>query len=116
MTQDGGDPRTKVRRSDRGKDDEWIAAFRKLLEANDIGWCFWTYKRLDTERCVASIVKPAGWDRIVAFAEHPRSTYKELREQRPPRAVIDQALGEYLENIRFESCRVNQGYLEALGF
>jgi len=95
---------------------EWIAAFRGLLEENDIGWCFWTYKRLDTDRCVTSIERPTGWDPIVAFAEHPRSTYKELREQRPPREVIDRALGEYLDNVRFEACRVNPGYLEALGF
>jgi aryl-phospho-beta-D-glucosidase BglC (GH1 family) len=94
---------------------EWIAAFRELLETNDIGWCFWTYKRLDTERCVVSIDKPTGWDTIVAFAEHPRSTYKELREQRPPRAVIHGALSDYLDRIRFEACWVNQGYLAALG-
>jgi hypothetical protein len=94
---------------------EWIAAFRKLLETNDIGWCFWTYKRLDTDRSVVSIEKPAGWDEIVAFAEHPRSTYQELREKRPPRTVIDQALEGFLENIRFEACRVNPGYVDALG-
>ena len=95
---------------------EWIAAFRTLLEQNEIGWCFWTYKRLDTDRCVASIERPTGWDQIVAFAEHPRSTYQEVREQRPPQDVIERALGEYLDNIRFEACRVNPGYLEALGF
>ena len=51
----------------------------------------------------------------MAFAEHPRSTYKDLREQRPPRPVIDQALDDYLDQIQFGACRVNQGYLEALG-
>ncbi|MGC9396840.1 MAG: glycoside hydrolase family 5 protein [Anaerolineae bacterium] len=94
---------------------EWIAAFRELLEANDIGWCFWTYKRLDTERSVVSIAKTPEWDAIVAFAEHPRATFKEIREQRPPRDVVDQALRDYLDHIRFEACRANPGYLAALG-
>ncbi|MBN1584366.1 MAG: glycoside hydrolase family 5 protein [Anaerolineae bacterium] len=95
---------------------EWIAAFRELLEANNIGWCFWTYKRLDTDRCVVSIEKTPEWAEIVAFAEHPRSTFKEIREQRPSREVIDRALNDYLDHIQFESCRVNKGYPAALGF
>jgi endoglucanase len=95
--------------------DEWIAAFRELLEARDIGWCFWTYKRLDTERCVASIARPDGWDEIVRFANDPRSTYKEVREARPPADVAARALDTYLENVRLANCTINQGYLEALG-
>jgi hypothetical protein len=94
---------------------EWIAAFRELLEAHDIGWCFWTYKRLATDRSVVSIVRTAEWDAVVAFAEHPRTTFKEIRDSRPPRQVAAKALGDYLENIRFENCTVNEGYLDALG-
>ena len=94
---------------------EWIAAFRELLEDNDIGWCFWTYRRLDTDRCVASIARTPEWDAIVAFAEHPRTTFQEVRESRPPRQAIDRALRDYLDNIRFEDCRTHAGYLEALG-
>ncbi len=92
---------------------EWITAFRELLEANDIGRCFWTYKRLDTERCVVSIKRTPEWDAIVAFAEHPRATFKDIREQRPSRQVVEQALRDYLEHIRFAACRVNPDYLAA---
>ena len=94
---------------------EWIAAFRELLEANGIGWCFWTYKRLDTDRSVVSVERPPEWDEIAAFAEHPRSTFKEVRESRPRREVIDQALGDFLDRVAFQACRVNPGYLAALG-
>jgi hypothetical protein len=41
-------------------------------------------------------------------------TQKELRENRPPREIATKALGDYLENIRFENCRINEGYLRAL--
>ena len=93
---------------------EWIAAFRELLEAHDIGWCFWTYKRLDTDRSVVSVTRTPEWDNVVAFAEHPRSTFKEVRDNRPPRQVAAKALDDYLENIRFANCRINEGYLRAL--
>lgn len=96
--------------------DEWIASFRTLLEENGIGWTFWTYKRLDTERCMASIPKPADWDSVVTFAEGPRGTYQEVRENRPPFEVAARALDAFLNNLRFENCRVNQSYLQkALG-
>ena len=94
---------------------EWIATFRELLEANAIGWCFWTYKRLDTERCVVSIERTPEWDAIVAFAEHPHTMFKEIREQRPSRGVVDRALRDYLDHIRFETCQINPSYLAALG-
>jgi hypothetical protein len=94
---------------------EWIAAFRELLEAHDIGWCFWTYKRLDTDRSVVSIPRTPEWDEVVAFAEHPRSTFQEVRENRPPTLVAARALDDYLENIQFDHCRINEGYLRALG-
>ncbi len=94
---------------------EWIAAFRELLEAHNIGWTFWTYKRLDTDRSVVSVEKAPEWDEIVAFADHPRATFKDVREQRPSRQVADRALRHYLDHIRFEACRVNPGYLKALG-
>jgi endoglucanase len=95
--------------------DEWIDSFRKLLEANDIGWCFWPYKRLDAASCIASINPPADWSAIVAFADGPRATFEEVRKHRPPKEKVEKALSDYLERIKFENCRVNQGYLKALG-
>lgn len=95
--------------------DEWIASFRTLLERNNIGWCFWPYKKLDATSCVASINKPADWDAVVAFAEHPRTTYEDVRKNRPPKEKIERALAGYLEGIKFKNCRVNEGYLKALG-
>jgi hypothetical protein len=92
----------------------WIREFRELLESHHIGWCFWTYKRLDTNRCVVSIEKTPEWDAIVAFAEHPRARFADIREQRPPRDIIDRALNDYVQNMKFGACRVNKEYLEAL--
>jgi endoglucanase len=95
--------------------DEWIASFRGLLERNRIGWCFWPYKKLDATSCVASIDKPADWDAVSAFADHPRTTYEDVRKNRPAGEKIERALADYLERIKFKNCKVNGGYLKALG-
>jgi endoglucanase len=95
--------------------DEWITSFRTLLEANKIGWCFWPYKKLDATSCVAAITAPAEWGSVVAFADHPRASFEEVRNNRPPKEAVARALGAYLENIKFKNCKINEGYLKALG-
>jgi endoglucanase len=95
--------------------DEWIASFRTLLESNNIGWCFWPYKKLDATSSVVSINRTAEWDAVIAFADHPRTTFEEVRKNRPPTETIRKALSDYLEGIKFANCRINQGYLKAMG-
>ena len=95
--------------------DDWIYSFRTLLEAHNIGWCFWPYKKLDATSNPVSINPPDDWAAIITFAEGPRSTFEEVRKNRPPREKIQKALRDYLEQIKFTNCKVNQGYLKALG-
>lgn len=95
--------------------DEWIASFRTLLERNNIGWCFWPYKKLDATSCLASINPPKDWDAISDFANGPRTTFEEVRKHRPAKEKAQRALSDYLERTKFANCRVNQGYLKALG-
>ena len=97
--------------------DQWIKQFRTLLDQNDIGWCFWPYKKMDATSCLVSIPKPAYWDEIVKFAQLPQGTAnaEKLISSRPPIDHCTGALQSLLENISFKSCRINQGYLDALG-
>jgi endoglucanase len=95
--------------------DEWIDSFRRLLEAHNVGWCFWPYKKLDATSCAASINAPADWNVIVGFAEGSRTTFEEVRKRRPPIEKARKVLREYLEQVKFANCRVNHGYLKALG-
>lgn len=89
-------------------DDEWNGLFRRLHEEHGIGWSFWTYKNLDTPSTVVSIPRPEGWNQIVAFADGSRET-------RPSEEVIDRAIAEYLEGIRFRNGVVRWSYLASLG-
>ena len=95
--------------------DEWIDSFRKLLEAHNVGWCFWPYKKLEATSCIVSINLPQDWNAVIAFAEGPRTTFEEVRKRRPPKEKVQKALSDYLERMKFANCRVNQGYLRALG-
>jgi endoglucanase len=95
---------------------KWIASFRTLLENNDIGWCFWTYKRLDTDRSIVSINLPNGFDKIVDYANSNRQTFDEIRKSMPDRDKVKETVSEYLNNIKLENCKINKEYIRALGF
>ena len=97
--------------------DEWIAQFASVLEKNNIGWAFWPYKKMENPRAVVSIVPSADWGKIVEFAKLPRGTANvEQRVQaRPDQETITRAFAEFLESMRLQKCRVNEGYLRALG-
>jgi endoglucanase len=97
--------------------DEWIATFVKTLENNNIGWAFWPYKKMERSSAVVSIVPPADWGKIVEFAKLPRGTahVEERLKARPEQETITRAFADFLENLRLQKCRVNKGYLKALG-
>lgn len=97
--------------------DEWIAQFTKTLESNEISWTFWPYKKMDATSSIVSFSRPAHWDDIVKFAQMPQVTgdNEKLIAARPSIEVANQALAELLQKIRFSECRVNSGYIQALG-
>jgi endoglucanase len=97
--------------------DDWISQFVKTLEKNDIGWAFWPYKKMAKPSAVVSIIPPSDWDKIVEFAKLSRGIAhaQERLKARPEQETINRAFAELLENIRLKKCRVNDGYLRALG-
>ena len=52
---------------------------------------------------------------IVDFVDGPRKSFEEVRKRRPPKERVQKALNDYLERIKFANCRINSGYLKALG-
>jgi len=97
--------------------DEWIAQFVKALEKNNIGWAFWPYKKMEKSSAVVSMIPPADWGKIVEFAKLPRGTAhaEERLKARPEQETITRAFAELLESVRVQKCRLNEGYLRALG-
>ncbi|GAB6283509.1 MAG: hypothetical protein STSR0008_22820 [Ignavibacterium sp.] len=95
--------------------NEWIASFTRLLEKNNIGWCYWPYKKMESPRGVVSIPKPNDWDVVIKFAKSSRSTFEEIRQNRPDIQTSKNALNELPENIKLKNCIINYDYLKALG-
>ncbi len=87
--------------------DQWNAAFRTLHEAHDIGWCFWTYKNLNTPSTVVSVTQPEGWNAIVAFADG--------HGPKPDARLIDDAMRQYLRGLRLPNATIRWSYLASLG-
>lgn len=95
--------------------DEWVGAFRRLMERNNMGWHFWPYKKMEKTSCMVRINKPANWDLIIQYTQQPRNNFNEIRASRPDQALVKQAMLELLENMKFANCLKNPGYIEALG-
>jgi hypothetical protein len=93
--------------------DSWNTAFRRLHETFGIGWCFWTYKNLDSSSTVVSIPRPPGWDAIAAAGSAPPPRPGTAARLSQSEAV---AIGrQYLDAIKFINGQVNRGYLNSLG-
>jgi hypothetical protein len=93
--------------------DLWIKAFRTALENHDIGWAFWTYKRMATTRSLRSFDEPPYWDELVSYESDLGASQPPRR--RPTVAHVKAALDGILRNARFENTRANEGYVTALG-
>lgn len=96
-------------------EDSWIDSFRVLLEKNDISWCFWPYKKMDSPRGMVQFPKTKEWEEIIKYAEQSRKSFYAVRDTKPKKEIIDKALSDLLENIKFRNCTINDGYIKALG-
>lgn len=96
-------------------ENSWIDSFRVVLEKNQFGWCFWPYKKMDSPRGIASFARTAEWDSIITYAKSPRNSFDDYGKNRPSKEVIKKALNDLLENLKFKNCKINTGYLKALG-
>jgi aryl-phospho-beta-D-glucosidase BglC (GH1 family) len=95
--------------------NEWINEFRILLENNNIGWCFWPYKKMESTRGIISIIQPEYFDLIIEFAEDGKFDYGSIRDNRPDIKKVKNALMQYLENCKLRNCLINDNYIKALG-
>lgn len=96
--------------------DEWVRDFRVLLDNNEVNWCYWPYKKMDNTKGVMNFEQPEGYHLISEYAKSDRSSYKNMRENRPNIPEVQKALNEYLENSLYKNNFVNKGYTKALGF
>jgi len=93
--------------------NDWNTAFRELHERFGIGWCFWSYKNLDSTSTVVSIERPPGWDLIAKAGSMDLSAVQP--NSLPSREQARIILNAYLEAAKLHNTHVNAGYLTSLG-
>ncbi len=97
--------------------DQWVGDFKNTLEKNNIGWHYWPYKKLDNTKGIVTFDVPPGYDKLIEYTEKPRADFAAIRKATPEdREQIKKALYDFLINSKFENCKPNKGYMEALGF
>ncbi|MHC4720848.1 MAG: cellulase family glycosylhydrolase [Planctomycetota bacterium] len=67
----------------------------QYFEANNIGWSFWPWKKMDTKNAPYSVNKPEGWDQICDYCRG---------KDRPSKELAQRAFDELIENIKLENC------------
>jgi endoglucanase len=77
------------------KDSTIYWATTEYFEANNIGWSFWPWKKMDTRNTPYSIKLPAQWAAVAAYSRDG---------EKPSREIAQQAFDELLVNIRLENC------------
>ncbi len=95
--------------------DQWIGAWTRLMERNNIGWTYWPFKKMDSPRGVMNIAPPENWDKVIEFTEGPRNGFDEIRKARPDQELVKKAMLQVIENCKYNNCKVNEGYVKAMG-
>jgi aryl-phospho-beta-D-glucosidase BglC (GH1 family) len=97
--------------------DEWVQQFRETMDSHRVGWHYWPYKKMENKAGIVDFAKPEGFSLIQAYADSTKKNFEVMRNIRPKDMnAVRAALKQFLENCRFENCRPNKGYIQALGF
>ncbi|MFY9151860.1 MAG: glycoside hydrolase family 5 protein [Prolixibacteraceae bacterium] len=95
--------------------DQWISAWTRLMEKNNIGWTYWPYKKMNSPRGMVSITQPENWEKIIEFTQSSRNGFDEIRKARPDQEMVKKAMLEMLENSKYSKCTMNESYIKAMG-
>lgn len=96
--------------------DQWIYDFRNLLDANNINWCFWPYKKMNSPSSIMNFEEPEDYHLISEYSLSDRSTYQKIRDHKPSQLKVQKALNNFIENSLFKNSYPNTGYIKALKF
>ena len=93
---------------------EWQADIVKMMKDNNIGYTFWPYKKM-SDSCFNGITRPEGWELVETFAEADRSTYENIRKERPDMQKARALLKDFIRLCRYENCTPQKAYIESMG-
>jgi endoglucanase len=86
--------------------NEWFRAAVSLLESNNIGWSWWTIKKIGSESSLMTIKTPEGYQNIIGYWEG-----------KAPKPSQNEAMDVFMrlaENVKIENCKINHDVIIAL--
>lgn len=86
--------------------NHWFAESVNLMEENDIGWCWWTHKKVATITSPLSSPMSSNYQTIL--------NYWNGIGPRPSQEFAVRALSEMAQNLGIESCEYRPGVIAAL--
>jgi aryl-phospho-beta-D-glucosidase BglC (GH1 family) len=89
------------------RDNTIYWATTDYFEANNIGWSFWPWKKMDASNAPCSINPPKNWQELATDS-------RAAGAKRPSKEIAQQSLDELLHNIRLENCRFFPDVVDAL--
>jgi len=89
----------------------WFTAAVELLETNDVGWSWWTYKKVSNISGIVSVPRPAGWDKILNYLESASDNSISLGLNAEN---VKATLMGLAENVKLEKSKINRDVLYAL--
>jgi len=86
--------------------NEWYRNAVSLFESNNIGWAWWTIKKIGSESGIMDVRRPKGYQQVIDYwaGKGPKPTEQE-------------ALATFMEladNMKIENCEVNHEVIKAL--
>lgn len=87
------------------KDDAIYWATTEYFEANNIGWSFWPWKKMEAQNAPLSIKPPSQWAALSAYSQGG---------EKPSREIAQKALDELLVNIRLQNCTFHPEVVNAM--
>lgn len=87
------------------RDNPIYWATTEYFEANNIGWSFWPWKKLDADNCPYSIKRPENWDAVAAYSRGGA---------KPSKEVAQRAFDELLVNLRLTNCVYHASVVNAM--
>lgn len=85
---------------------EWFSSAVDLFESNDIGWAWWTLKKIEGENSIMNVKMPDGYNDIISYWKGVGAA--------PDTVTAFNALMGLAENTRIENCVVNHDVIQAL--
>jgi hypothetical protein len=86
--------------------NEWYKAAVNLFESNNIGWAWWTIKKIGSTSGIMNVSRPKDYQKILDYWSG-----------KGPKPSKEEALSVFMEladNMKLENCKINYGVLDAL--